>query len=99
MKPRITIEVNSDGELEILINELGRDLLVDELKRLSETSDHFHLGPEEYGGEVPTQRRAYSEGDKVIEWAKVLYRPDAWDAEHFPHVLTIDESGDLPTGE
>ena len=87
MKPRITINTNRDGELEIWVNEASRDVLVRELKDLSEQSDHFHLGPEEFGGEVPVQNRAYREGDRIIEWAKVMFRPDDWDARHYPHVL------------
>ena len=87
MKPRITINSNTDGELEIWLNEAGRDLLVTELQQLSEGSDHFHLGPEEFGGEVPVQTRPYRDGDKIIEWGKVMLRPDRWDAEYFPHVL------------
>lgn len=85
--PRITLSRNAEGELEILINEAGRDLLVRELQHLSESSDHFHLGPEELGGEVPVQTKPYSAGDEIIEWGKVLFRPDKWDEEHFPHVI------------
>ena len=87
MKPRITIDINADGELEIWLNEAGRDLLVSELRHLSEESDHFHFGPDELDGEVPVQTRAYREGDKVIEWGKVMLRPDKWDKRYFPHVL------------
>ena len=87
MKPRITINSNNDGELEIWLNEAGRDLLVKELKHLSERSDHFHFAPEEFDGEVPVQTRPYREGDQIIGWGKVMFRPDEWDAEHFPHVL------------
>ena len=87
MKPRITINTNEDGELEIWINEAGRDLLVKELQHLSEKSDHFHFGPQDLGGEVPIQGRAYRDGDQLIEWGKVLFRPDEWDARYFPHVL------------
>jgi len=63
--------------------------LVRELQHLSESSDHFHLGPEDLDGEVPVQSVTYREGDQLIEWGKVLFRPDAWDAQHFPHVLAI----------
>ena len=87
MKPRITINSNNDGELEIWLNEAGRDLLVKELQHLSERSDHFHFGREELDGEVPVQTQPYREGDQIIEWGKVMFRPDEWDAEHFPHVL------------
>ncbi len=87
MKPRITISTNQEGELEIWLNPAGRDLLVRELQQLSESSDHFHLGPEDLDGEVPVQGVPYREGDRMHEWGQVLFRPDAWDAEHFPHVL------------
>src|SRR6185312_17557839 len=91
MKPRITISTNEAGELEIWVNEAGRDLLVKELQHLSEQSDHFHFSPEDFDGEVPLQTRAYRESDQVIEWGKVLFRPDKWDAEYFPHVLAPAE--------
>ena len=87
MKPRITINTNKEGELEIWLNPEGRDLLVRELQHLSDSSDHFHLGPEGLDGEVPVQGVPYKEGGRLLEWGKVLFRPDAWDAEHFPHVL------------
>jgi hypothetical protein len=86
-QPRITFSRNDDGVLEIWLNEPGRDLLVRELTQLSERNDHFHLGPEEHGGEVPVRTKAYRASDEIIDWAKVLFRPDAWDAEYFPHVL------------
>lgn len=86
MRPRITID-RRDGELRIWLNPAGRDLLVRELQGLNERNDHFHLGPEEFDGEVPTQSLAYEAGAEVIGWGRVLYRPDEWDAEHFPHVL------------
>jgi hypothetical protein len=87
MKPRITINMTRDGELEISLNHAGRDLLVRELQRLSEHSDHFHLGPEDLDSEVPVRNRAYRTDDQVIEWGKVMFRPDDWDARYYPHVL------------
>ena len=87
MKPRITITRSPGGELEDWVNEAGRDLLIHELQRLSERSDHFHLGPEAEDGEVPLQTTPYCDGDEVIERAKVMLRTDAWDAEYFPHVM------------
>lgn len=87
MKARITINSNKDGELEIWLNPAGRDLLVKELQHLSERSDHFHFGPEDLDGEVPVQNRAYREGDQIIEWGKVMLRPDEWDEKYYPHVL------------
>jgi hypothetical protein len=89
MKPRITISTNNEGELEIWLNEAGRDLLVRELQGLSEQSDHFHLGPESDDGEVPLQTTPYRDGDDIIEWAKVMLRTDEWDAAYFPHVLKV----------
>lgn len=92
MKPRITITTRpEDGFLEIWINEAGRDLLVEELKGLSERWDHFHLGPEGFEVDVPTRTVPYREGDTVHASGKVLLRPDSWDAEHFPHVLTRED--------
>ena len=86
MKPRITIEMSAQGELEIHLNEAGRDLLVDELKHLSEKSDHFHLG---FAGlsEVEISSRPYGRDAQPIETGKVLFRTDAWDRQYFPHVL------------
>ena len=93
MKPRITLSIDPNGELQIWLNESGRDLLVRELQHLSATSDHFHLGPEDLGGEVPVQTIAYNEGDQVLGWAKVMFRTDDWDARYFPHVLGKSEPG------
>lgn len=86
MSPRITIN-RKDGELQIWLNPEGRDLLVQELLRLSEQNDHFHLMPEDMDGEVPTRSRAYDPDAEIIQWGKVLFRPDEWDARYFPHVL------------
>jgi len=87
MKPRITLSMSKDGELQIHLNEAGRDLLVSELQHLSEQCDHLHLGPEHLDGEVPLQMIPYQDDDQLLEWGKVFFRPDKWDAEYFPHVL------------
>jgi hypothetical protein len=87
MKPRITINMASDGELKIFVNELGRDLLVRELQGLNERSDHFYLGAFE-GAEVEMQDKAYRPSDTVVGAAKVLFRPDDWDRRYYPHVLS-----------
>ncbi len=89
MKPRITLNMTAAGELEIWLNESGRDQLVHELQSLSQKNDHFHLGPEELG-EVEVSSIAYRDTDQLIEWAKVLFRPDVWDREYFPHVFGVD---------
>jgi hypothetical protein len=93
MKPRITISRSKDGEFEIYLNPAGRDLLVRELQHLSENSDHFHFMPDDMDGEVPARSRAYREGDEVMQWGKVLFRPDEWDARYYPHVL--DEADEV----
>jgi hypothetical protein len=90
MKPRITISTNDDGGLEIYLNPLGRDWLVRELQHLTDRSDHFHLGAECLDSEVPLQSVPYCLGDHIFQRGKVLFRPDQWDAEHFPHVLATD---------
>lgn len=96
MKPRVTVSLTPDGNFEILLNETGRDLLVEELRRLDRNSDHFHL--DHYSDpdiadatDVPLMAIAYREGDQVISNGKVLLRPDDWDSEYFPHVLAAPD--------
>jgi hypothetical protein len=86
MTARITINLNAHGELEIWLNSEGRDVLVKELQELSETNDHFHLMPSPYG-DVGVSNRPYRSDDNLLEWGKILFRTDAWDAEHCPHVM------------
>jgi hypothetical protein len=86
MKSRITVNLTAEGEIEIWLNEQGRDLLVRELQHLSEKSDHFHLGPPDIG-EVEISSRAYRADDTIVEYGKVLFRTDEWDKKYFPHVL------------
>jgi len=88
MSARITASMTAGGELELFINEEGRDLLVKELQRLAETpgNDHFHLGAFE-GAEVEMRSVSYRPSDTLIWSAKVMLRPDDWDAQDFPHVL------------
>ena len=87
MKARITISMSDDGEFEIRVNEAGRDQLIEELRRLSLTNDHFHLGPEDMA-EVELSSRRYRDTDVLVDWGKISFRPDEWDAQYFPHVLT-----------
>lgn len=89
--PRITITRDKDGGLEIWLNPAGRDLLVRELQRLNEAHEHFHIMPEEMAPDLPVRNRPYRAGDEVIEWGKVLFRPDEWDQRYFPHVLDAPE--------
>ncbi|MFZ5720478.1 MAG: hypothetical protein ACOY5Y_13565 [Pseudomonadota bacterium] len=91
-KPRITVSQGKDGFLQIWLNPAGRDLLVRELQALSEENDHFHIMPEDMSPELPVRNKPYEEGDEIIEWGKVLFRPDAWDLRYFPHVLDDSET-------
>jgi hypothetical protein len=91
VKARITLNLTVGGELEIWLNEEGRDLLVRKLQALGETNDHFHLAPSGMG-EVEVSKRPYQPTDRVIEWGKVLFRTDEWDRRYFPHVLDEDAS-------
>ena len=91
MTPRITINLNKDGGLEIWLNPAGRDRLVHELEALDGRNDHFHLQPAELEGQqVTVQSIPYQNGDKLIEWGKVLFRPDEWDRKYFLHVLPAE---------
>ena len=87
MQPRITLNQNKDGELEVWINEAGRDLLVSELERLGDDNDHFHLTTDSAGPGVPIKKVSYRDDGEIIESAKVMFRRDDWDARFFPHVL------------
>jgi hypothetical protein len=87
MGARITINLTADGEFEMWLNKEGRDLLVRALQHLSDKNDHFHFGPVDIG-EVQVSSRPYRPDDKVLEYGKVYFRPDAWDREHFPHVFS-----------
>lgn len=93
-KPRITVaytkgEDGAPDELLFYLNPEGRDLLVDELKRLNERSDHFHLQDEGWSGELPLQMTAYTpDQEQLVSEVKMMLRPDHWDAEYFPHVLS-----------
>jgi hypothetical protein len=86
MQARITINLTTEGLLEIWLNEQGRDLLVCALQHLSRENDHFHIGPKDMG-ELEVSSIAYRSSDTVIEWGKVMLRPDEWDARYFPHVM------------
>ena len=87
MAARISLDINSAGEFELWLNPEGRDLLVKELLALSETNEHFHLMPSEVPSDVEVSTRFYRPTDKLLEYGKVMFRLDEWDAKHFPHVL------------
>ena len=87
MKPRITISTKANGFFEIFLNETGRDLLVKQLNALDRSNDHFHCAPEDFLHDLAMQDKPYADDDTINAWGKVLFRPDDWDAEYFPHVL------------
>jgi hypothetical protein len=47
MKPRVTVNLTSVGELEIYLNPEGRDLFIKELQALDKGNEHFHMGTED----------------------------------------------------
>lgn len=89
--PRITLTRDKDDNFQLWLNPEGRDLLVNELLGLSATSDHIHVEPAYMEPELAFRTVAYQEGDTVMSWGKILFRPDQWDEEHFPHVMTETE--------
>jgi hypothetical protein len=93
MAARITVNLNAEGEFETWLNPDGRDVLVKELQGLSETNDHFHLGSRPIG-EVQVSGRRYRSDDQLLEYGKILFRTDDWDAKHFPHVVDHSKQPD-----
>lgn len=92
MKPRVTVSLQPEGGFAIWINESGRELLIRELQGLSERWDHFHLDHYDEveiadATDIPLSAVPYNPKDRVLLNGKVLFRPDAWDREYFPHVL------------
>ena len=87
MKPRITFSLTPSGSLEMFFNEEGRQLSIRELSRLNERNDHFHFASATVDSEVAVSSRAYNSEDRVLDYGKVLFRPDAWDKQYYPHVL------------
>jgi hypothetical protein len=86
MAARITVNLSAEGELQIWLNSEGREVLIKALQGLSETNDHFHLGPSGFA-KVAVSNCPYRSSDKLLEYGKILFRTDAWDAQYFPHVL------------
>ncbi|MBL8703704.1 MAG: hypothetical protein JNM30_02615 [Rhodospirillales bacterium] len=91
MKPRITVNMTAQGEFEVWVNPAGRDLLVQELQRLNEKHEHFHLGPESIG-DVEICSRPYRPDDRILDYGKVLFRTDDWDRQFFPHVMDAEDT-------
>jgi hypothetical protein len=87
LEPRITVSVTTEGVLEIFLNETGREKLIQELQKLDHSHEHFHLSVDEWA-EVELQTTPYDPDDKIIEYGKVLFRPDEWDRKYYPHLFT-----------
>lgn len=87
MEPRITVSLNAEGVLEIFLNEKGRERLIQELEKLDHSHEHFHLSVDEWA-EVELRATPYDSSDKIIEYGKVLFRPDEWDRQYYPHLFT-----------
>ena len=91
--PRITVvtlqdETGKATGVNLYVNPEGRDLLIEELNRLSESSDHFHMDAAEWAMEVPLGMNAYIPAEEtVVSNMKVLFRTDDWDRQYFPHVV------------
>lgn len=95
MKPRVTVCVLADGSFEILMNEAGRDLMVEEMQRLNHHNDHFHLDhydDPDLDTDVALSGIPYRADDKILEYGKILLRPDEWDLKYFPHVLAANHN-------
>ena len=87
MKSRTTLCLTEDGNFEMLLNEAGRDELVELLQSLDQNHEHIHLAPAEHEMDCAVSKIPYRKTDRVLAWGKVLFRTDDWDREHFPHVL------------
>jgi hypothetical protein len=88
MKPRVTINLTSDGELEIYLNPEGRDLLIKELQALDKGNEHFHMGTDDqYFEGIELSKHPYRSNDRILDRAKVLFRLDEWDRRYYPHVF------------
>lgn len=91
----MTVSIRRDGAFEIHLNEAGRDLLVESLQSLDRENDHLHLDyfpdPENAPTDILLSLIPYRDDDRCLEFGKILFRPDDWDREYYPHVL--GESG------
>lgn len=86
MKPRFTISLSKNNVIELYINEIARDILIQQLTGLNKTSDHVHLSAN-WPAEIELSEKKYTSSDTVFTEAKILLRPDEWDKEYYPHVL------------
>jgi hypothetical protein len=98
-KPRITLQVEEGGGpsgiVEVFLNEEGRALLLDKLTALSKTNDHFHMFAPQWGWpDGPLKLTPYDKNKSTAGHLKISYRPDEWDQEFFPAVISSHESED-----
>ena len=99
-KPRITVTYTrgESGELDEVLfymNPEGRDLFVEELKRLDENWDHLHMQAEEWTVDLPLRMKAYTpDKEELVSAVKMMLRPEEWDRKYFPHVLEDETSND-----
>lgn len=87
MKSRITLSLTENGQFELSLSEAGRAELIELLQSLDRDDEHFHITPEGYDGDCVVSEIAYRSTDRVLSWGKVLFRPDEWGQQYFPHVL------------
>jgi len=81
------MSLTKEGQFELSVNEAGRDKLIELLKGLNRNHEHFHMAPAEFEHDCAVSEVAYRTTDRVLSWGKVLFRPDDWDREHFPHLI------------
>lgn len=97
-RPRVTVCIGDDGGFEILLNDMGRQVLIEALQRLDRGSDHLHLDYYEdpdiaNATDIKLANVPYNDGDRVLEHGKILFRPDDWDQAYFPHVMPSPVKG------
>ena len=90
---RITVEVSTDAESKpsevlLYLNESGLEALIRELQALSKSNDHFHCFAREWGEPDDVLCvKPYSASGITVGHLKVLFRPDDWDQEYYPHLF------------
>ena len=94
----VCIGMSEDGkplEVQVYANKAGIRRLIDELSALDERNDHFHLFSGAWGGYDLGTVSYEPKREIVADRLKVLFRTDAWDAEHFPEVMKMPSAGPL----
>ena len=96
-KPRITLQFqkSEDGTVygaDLFLNSAGVALLIEELKSLSESNDYFHFVSPEWEPDGELSTIPYGKNETVGQHLKVLFRPDKWDREYYPHLFADCDS-------